>query len=188
MFLRSLNIPGSGLTAEQHRLNIIAQNITNVETTRTESGGVYRRKVPIYQEVTHGPAVEKRSESFLSYLSWAASLRRADRFDFNINANTGERLAAGTGRSAYITPGERTGNGMNGGVRIARVSEDPAPGKMVYDPGHPDADEEGYVEMPNVEMVQEMVSMMAASRSYEANLQVFNSMKAMAMRALELGR
>ena len=162
MFLKSLNIPGSGLTAEQYRLNIISQNITNAETTRTAGGGPYRRKVPIYQEVTREP------ESF----------------------GIGRRkLIGGITFSGYPSKmAAAKAVGVNGGVRIPKVVEDPSPGKMVYDPEHPDADENGYVEYPNVEMVQEMVNMMGASRSYEANVQSLNAMKAMAMRALEIGK
>jgi len=162
MFLKSLNIPGSGLTAEQYRLNIISQNITNAETTRTASGGPYRRKVPIYQEVTH------------------------ERESFGIGRG---KLIGGVNFSGYLSKLAAAKSGsVNGGVRIPKVVEDPSPGKMVYDPEHPDADENGYVEYPNVEMVQEMVNMMGASRSYEANVQSLNAMKAMAMRALEIGK
>jgi len=207
MFLRSLNIPGSGLTAEQYRLNIIAQNITNAETTRTESGGPYRRKVPLYQEAALGPgdtgAGKSRligGASFEGYLSRYAASRTAASSVMNSPA---EKIV--TDKAVYVKPGFKnlqtdgnfiknkynikgTGTGINGGVKIPKVTEDPSPGKMVYDPEHPDADEEGYVEYPNVEMVQEMVNMMGASRSYEANVQVLNAMKNMAMRALELGK
>jgi len=102
--------------------------------------------------------------------------------DFKNLATSGKFL-----KNKYIVKKD-AGTEINGGVRIPKVAEDPSPGKMVYDPEHPDADEDGYVEYPNVEMVQEMVNMMGASRSYEANVQVVNAMKAMAMRALELGK
>ncbi|MCL2816192.1 MAG: flagellar basal body rod protein FlgC [Oscillospiraceae bacterium] len=214
MFLKALNIPGSGLTAEQYRLNIIAQNISNVETTRTEKGGPYRRKVPVYTEV----AGEKTENNFKSYLTRAAesrikSVNISDNRAANYMNNPAKKVYANN--SAYIRPnfngyklnsetlqtsgnfiknkypGPKTASGNeteNGGVKILKLIEDPTPGKMVYDPEHPDANEEGYVEMPNVEMVQEMTNMMGASRSYEANVQVVNAMKAMATRALELGR
>jgi len=206
MFLKALNIPGSGLNAEQYRLSLISQNITNVETTRTESGGAYRRKVPIYQEI----AGSANNETFSGYLAKAANSRlKASSY---LKSSDEKVYAKG---SVYVKPGlggyelnsaERQTSGnfvrnkynsginamgteeTNGGVRIVKVIEDPTPSKMVYDPNHPDANEEGYVEMPNVEMVQEMVNMMGASRSYEANVQVVNAMKAMASRALEIGR
>ena len=74
------------------------------------------------------------------------------------------------------------------GVKVERVEDDPAPFKRVYDPNHPDADKEGYVNLPNVEMVTEMVDLINANRSYEANVTAVNTSKSMAMKALEIGR
>ena len=208
MFLKALNIPGSGLTAEQYRLNLIAQNISNVETTRTEKGGPYRRKVPVYTEVTE----EKQAADFKSYLARASESRVGGARAVNYMNNPAKKVYANG--AVYVRPNfighalnseslPISGNYIknkyrgapviepereNGGVKIMQVIEDPTPGKMVYDPEHPDADENGYVELPNVEMVLEMTNMMGAGRSYEANLQVVNAMKAMATRALELGR
>ena len=74
------------------------------------------------------------------------------------------------------------------GVRVARIVEDETPFKKTYDPGHPDADESGYVEMPNVDVIIEMVNMISATRAYEANVTAINSSKSMAAKALEIGR
>ena len=74
------------------------------------------------------------------------------------------------------------------GVKISAVVEDKTPFKRVYDPGHPDADNEGYVSMPNVDVVKEMVDMITATRAYEANVTALNSSKSMAMKALEIGK
>lgn len=82
---------------------------------------------------------------------------------------------------------EKRQNGNNG-VRVSRIVEDESEGSLVYNPTHPDANEEGYVEMPNVNIVDEMVNMISASRSYEANVNSFNSMKAMFTKALEIGK
>lgn len=76
----------------------------------------------------------------------------------------------------------------NNGVRVAQIVEDASEGSLVYNPTHPDANEEGYVEMPNVNIIDEMVNMISASRSYEANVNSFNSMKAMFTKALEIGK
>lgn len=76
----------------------------------------------------------------------------------------------------------------NNGVRVAQIVEDESEGSLVYDPTHPDANKEGYVEMPNVNTIDEMVNMISASRSYEANVNSFNSMKAMFTKALEIGK
>lgn len=81
-------------------------------------------------------------------------------------------------------------NGQNGGqgVKVAQVREDQSPLKQVYNPTHPDANAEGYVFMPNVDITKEMVDMLAATRSYEANVTAINASKAMIMKALEIGR
>lgn len=75
-----------------------------------------------------------------------------------------------------------------GGVRVKAIKEDDAPFRRVYDPSHPDAGEDGYVNYPNVNVVAEMVDMIGASRSYEANVTALNSIKGMAMKALDIGR
>jgi flagellar basal-body rod protein FlgC len=74
------------------------------------------------------------------------------------------------------------------GVRVARIFEDDAPFKLVYEPGHPDANADGYVSLPNVDVVTEMINMISASRSYEANVTSINTTKSLANKALEIGR
>lgn len=74
------------------------------------------------------------------------------------------------------------------GVKVAKIIEDKNPPQRVYDPSHPDAKEDGYVEMPNISVIKEMVDMMSATRSYEANTTTIKSAKRMAMKALEIGR
>lgn len=77
---------------------------------------------------------------------------------------------------------------VNSGVKISSIVEDKTPFKLVYEPGHPDADENGYVKMPNVDLVKEMVDMISASRAYEANIASINASKSMLMKALDIGR
>ena len=144
-FLNSIDVSASGLTAQRLRLDIISQNIANVNTTRTETGGPYRRKTVIFEERYGG-------QPFSQILS------------------------------------DKTGDVTRGGVRVSRIAEDDNPFELAYDPGHPDANEEGYVAMPNVNIVSEMVNMISASRSYEANVTAMNAMKSMASKALEIGR
>lgn len=76
----------------------------------------------------------------------------------------------------------------NGGVEVAAIEEDNTPPKMVYEPTHPDADQDGYVAYPNIDLVTEMTDMLSASRAYEANVTVINVAKNMAQKALDLGR
>lgn len=79
-------------------------------------------------------------------------------------------------------------NSTGEGVRVSRVFEDEAPFKQVYNPTHPDANEFGYVEMPNVDILKEMVDLMSATRSYEANVTALNASKAMMVKAMEIGK
>jgi len=145
-FLDSLNISGSGLTAQKFRMEIVAQNLANAETTRTAAGGPYRRKLVALEEITGSPP------SF------------------------SDALTAASGASGA------------GGVRIKQVLDDTDDFKVEYDPTHPDADQAGYVRLPNVDTTEEMVDMMSASRLYEANITAFNAMKEMASKALEIGK
>ena len=146
-FLSSMNIVASGMTAQQLRLDVVAENVTNSTTTRTEAGGPYRRKMVVFQSV-------------------------AGRDDF--------RAAEG------LTP--NAGAPTAGGVRVTQIVEDPSPMKLVYDPTHPDANEDGYVEMPNVDMVKEMTDAMAATQAYSANVTAFNTLKSVVAKGLEIGR
>jgi flagellar basal-body rod protein FlgC len=90
--------------------------------------------------------------------------------------------------SQYLSEQSRGLIHAGGGVRVTGIVEDPSPFKEVYDPSHPDADENGIVRMPNVEVVAEMVNMISATRAYEANVTALNASKSMALKALEIGR
>lgn len=79
-------------------------------------------------------------------------------------------------------------SGTGSGVKVTRIKEDDAPFRLMFDPEHPDANEEGYVQLPNVDPLKEMVDLMSASRSYEANVTVFNASKGIMMKTLELGK
>lgn len=79
-------------------------------------------------------------------------------------------------------------NTVGNGVKVTRIVEDETPFKLVYNPEHPDANDEGYVQLPNVDPLREMVDLISATRSYEANVTVFNASKGMMMKALEIGK
>ncbi|WP_308639240.1 flagellar basal body rod protein FlgC [Paenibacillus silvisoli] len=89
---------------------------------------------------------------------------------------------------ADVLRGKLDGSGSSPGVKASRIIEDQSPSKLVYNPSHPDADENGYVNMPNVDVLKEMVDMISASRSYEANVTALNATKGMFMKALEIGK
>lgn len=83
---------------------------------------------------------------------------------------------------------KKLGNNVGEGVKVTRILEDQAPYKQVYDPTHPDADMNGFVYLPNVDVLKEMVDMISATRSYDANVTVLNASKAMISKALEIGK
>ena len=145
-FMNSMSIVGSGMTAQQLRLDIISENITNVNTTRTEAGGPYRRKLVVMQEQALSP--------------FQSALQKA------LNGVEGQ----------------------GGGVRVTEIVEDESDFKLVYDPTHPDANEEGYVEMPNVDLVMEMADAMAANQALSADITAFNVLKTVAAKGLEIGK
>lgn len=143
-FLSSMNISASALTAQRTRLDVASENIANIETTRTEAGGPYRRKTVVLQET--------KSDSFRQIFS------------------------------------NKAAQNAKGGVHVAQIAEDQSDLKAVYNPSHPDADADGYVMMPNVDLIKETADSMSASRSYDANITAFNAIKLMAQKALEIGR
>ncbi len=144
----SLAVSVSALDAHRHRLNVIASNLANAQSTKTSTGGPYRRRDVVFQ---------------------AAPVSSAFQRAFS-------QVSKGGGRHALD------------GVKVARVIEDQKPGQTVYDPRHPDADKKGFVTMPNVNVMEEMVNMIGASRAYEANVQAVNATRTMWNRALEIGR
>jgi flagellar basal-body rod protein FlgC len=146
----SINIAATGLSAERARLDVIADNMANVNTTRTNEGGPFRRSRVVMRPRVDSPY-------------W---------------------------RSPYLP--ESLDNGIGQGVRVVEIQKDYAKeNPLRWDPTHPDAiksgPREGYVELPNVDVVSEMVDMISASRSYEANAAIIEGSKAMFQRALDIG-
>ncbi|NDO46386.1 flagellar basal body rod protein FlgC [Clostridium sp. MD294] len=100
-----------------------------------------------------------------------------------------QEVLNGAARGVRGRNGQKIGSiGAAGGVRVSEIVEDDRDFKPVYDPLHPDADIDGYVMMPNIDLVKETIDGMSASRGYDANLTAFNAIKAMASKALEIGR
>jgi len=136
--ITGIGATASALNAQKTRLDIVAQNIANAQTTKTAEGGPYKRQVVTFQ------------------------------------AELAQKMA---GRS-----------GSTNGVKVVGISVDPTPGQKIYDPKHPDADAQGMVTMPNVNVSREMVDLITASRTYEANLSVVKAARQMAQRTIEMGR
>lgn len=138
-----MQISASGLSSQRTVLRVIAENMANVQTTRTEEGGPYLRKRAV---LSPAPVPSSFAELLFSRMRPEAL-----------------------------------------GVQVTDIVEDPYGLKSVFDPSHPDADEAGLVLLPNVNLMEEMVALLSASRVYEANVAAFNAAKTMALRALEIG-
>jgi flagellar basal-body rod protein FlgC len=137
----AIDISASGLSAQRTRMNTIASNLANAQTTRTAAGGPYKRVDPVFEAI----ALDKMHA---------------------------------------LSPSERSVSQ----VHVSQIVQDQRPGHMVYSPGHPDANKDGYLEYPNVNIVEEMVNMISASRAYEAGISSVEATQKMANSALELGR
>lgn len=138
-FIESLKISASGLFVQRKRMDIISENLSNIETTRTEKGGPYRRKMI----VVGAEPIDDFSEVLGSQIE---------------------------------------------GVRVEGIVEDKTPFKIIHNPGHPDADKDGNLSKPNVDLVVEMTNMTIARNVYAANVQALKSTRQMIMKALEIGR
>jgi flagellar basal-body rod protein FlgC len=139
-FIPSLPSTSAALDAERTRLEVIAQNIANANTTRGIDGQPYQRQQVVFQAV--------------------------------LDAAKG----AGGKASAAFVP------------QVSAIQKDPTPGPSIYQPGHPDADANGMVRLPNVNIYEEMADMIVASRTYEANVAVFKNSRSIAMQALSIGK
>lgn len=142
-FLSAMKIGASGLTAQRQRMDAIASNLANIETTRTPEGGPYKRKDVMFTALP------------------------LNEFSTQLNNAVADQARL---------------------VKVTEVVEDQSPPTMVFNPNHPDANAEGYVAMPNINLMEEMVNLMNATRSFEANIQSINAAKSMALRAIDLGR
>lgn len=127
------NISGSAMSAQSQRLNVVASNLANADSTTSANGQPYKAKSVVFSAVPTGAP--------------------------DVNA-----------------------------VKVTQVVEDSAPAKLVYDPKHPQADQNGYVAMPNVNVIEEMVNMISASRSYQNNVETMNAAKTMLLKTLSIGQ
>jgi flagellar basal-body rod protein FlgC len=158
--MSAIDISASGLQSQRIRMNSIASNVANINTTRTQEGGPYRRQITVLSSL-------KGRQAFNEYFDEA-------------------RMKLHTTDKAHLNPLK----GEEGKLDVlgvqAEIQLDTASPKMVFDPTHPDADPSGYVAMPNINIVSEMVNMISASRSYEANVTAISAVKSMARKAMDI--
>lgn len=160
-----LKISATALRAQRIRQNVIASNLANAETTRTAEGGPYKRQVVVLREDPVDPE---------------------QRFVFGP-----EQMKGFTTQDNHIPipqPGlPRSKDKVGSGVEVVSIEADGSAPRLIHDPSHPDANEQGYVAMPNINPVQEMTDLISATRSYEASVTAMNATKSMLMKALDLG-
>lgn len=162
--MNAAKISGTALAAHRTKLNVIAENLANVDTTRTAEGGPYRRKMVIFK----GDDIN----SFKSVLQQKQAKKNEPNIELSPIEFDSDKRAD-------------TGNG----VRVEEIVRSQEDFSLVFNPAHPDADPEtGYVKMPNVDHLTEMADMLVAKRSYEASVTVLSSTKDMVAKALEIGR
>jgi flagellar basal-body rod protein FlgC len=143
-YLNAFRISASGMTAQRLRMEVATSNLANINTTRTQEGGPYRRKDVVFETQPSTGAFQSALRSSL----W-------------------RELS---------------------GVKVSEIIEDSRPPVKKFDPQHPDADGRGYIQIPRINLMEEMVNMMSATRSYEANVTAIKATKDMALKALEIGR
>lgn len=160
--LSAIEMSSRGLSVQREKMNIVAENIANAETIKTREGGPYRRKRVMVTED------QKR-------VPFDALLKKA-----NDRLITTDRRHIAGGQH-FVRGGERVSS-----VSYETVQDSESSFKLVYDPSHPEADEDGYVKMPDIEIINEMVDMMAATRAYEANAAAISAAKRMADEAMQI--
>ncbi len=163
--LFGLKISSAGLSVQRKKMNLIAENIANASTTKTDEGTPYQRKF-VVMKAEENPFVQNLNNA-------GATLKMAATNQNHISNSSGNNF----GNNEIL--------GQSAGISSEEL-KDKSAGETVYMPEHPDADKDGFVKMPNVNIITEMVDMIAATRSYEANLTALNSAKQMAKDSLEI--
>lgn len=138
-----LNVSGSALAAERQRSEVIATNMANADTTRTEGGGAFKRKEVVFAS----------------------------------SSNASFHLAFASAGNMHSTPGT---------VRVSQVVDDPTPPIMRYEPGHPDANKDGFVAYPSINPVEEMVDLMGSVRAYQLNASAVSAAKQMIQQSIDI--
>lgn len=162
--LNAMKISGTALNAHRTKMNIIAENLANVDTTRTREGGPYRRKMVVFK----GDDIE----NFQSVLEKKQEAQNVGNIEISpIEFESEKKSSQGTG------------------VKVDQIVRSQEDFSLVYNPAHPDADPvTGYVKMPNVDHLTEMADMIVARRSYEASVTAISNTKSMILKALEIGK
>lgn len=197
-FLSDFDISGYGLSAQRFRMNLISSNIANANTTRTAEGGPYRRREVIFKAVDFSAQLNaklKENNGIDELNNNANAINMNALIDNEMNKALNQKVLKGANYD-YL----ENENPLDDpsapqfpkpaimGVVVDKVVRDDSDFIMKYDPHHPDADEKGYIMMPNINPVIEMADMIEATRAYQANVVAFQSAKNIATSALEMMR
>lgn len=163
----SMKINASGLSLERLKMDVISTNMANVNTTRTEDGGPYQKKEVLFME------------------SLTAASNSVDRENgLGLRAANASKESRNMGPRGLYSVGRRNSSG----VKVVGIRNNEEGMREVYDPDHPDSDEEGYVLFPNVNMVDEMIDLISVQRTYEANVTALTTSKNILKKALEISK
>lgn len=170
--LSSIRISGTGLSAQRTRMNVISKNIANAETTRTPEGGPYKRLMVVLSD-------KNDTEKNICKNCAESENETGKLTEIKLKEDNPNHLA--------VDEIEKDKKRELDGVKVVDiVADNTTPFRTVYDPSHPDADKDGYVTYPNVNIIQEMVDMISATRAYEANVTIMKNSKQMFMKALDI--
>lgn len=181
---RSLGIAASGLSAQRKRMDVIAHNIANADVTRGPDGAPYRRQELVLEAATAQTAAFQVGAPGLPVAPVAGGVVPVPPAPTSAGDTAGAVTvpvldAATQGTSAMAAGGQY-------GVRVAGIAQDQGEGRLAYEPGHPDADANGYVRYPDVDSTQELVKLLDAKRIYEANAAVFQTAKSILRASLDI--
>ncbi|MFQ5677304.1 MAG: flagellar basal body rod protein FlgC [bacterium] len=161
-FFSTFNLSAAGLSSEKKQLSITAENIANASTTRTSDGTPYKRKKLTRRAISQP-------------VHFSGELARAR---IALRTSSGQHISQPNYQASDVDP--------NGRSRIKTKVSESAEVQRVYEPEHPDADADGYVAYPDINVVNEMLELISASRAYEANITVMNATKNMARRSMDI--
>ncbi len=187
---------GSAMEAERMRAEVVAANMANAETTRTEQGGPYRRQEVVFA-ANGGDAgfLDSMNDSMSNSMTGSMSGSMIEATNAAVTGSdagiaASDPLTAGPASAPALPPLLPFPGAPNvtPGVHISQVVEDPSPPLKRYDPGHPDAGSDGYVAYPDINPLTEMVDLMGATRAYGLNGSAVQAEKGMITSALEIAK
>jgi flagellar basal-body rod protein FlgC len=181
---KSMGIAASGISAQRQRMEVIAQNIANADVTRGADGQPYKRRDVVLEAATSQNALFNPGNPAAQAMGASSASGVFGSPAFDVPAMTDGPKAI----EVPVVGAQGTNSALGGeyGVRVTGIAEDQGQGRLVYEPGHPDANEAGYVRYPDIDTTQELVKLMDAKRIYEANAAVFTTAKSMLRAALDI--